>query len=110
MAHMLDQLLVAIDELPEPSWAEGRASGAAVTIAIPGRDSCAISDPGLVEWLRVRSEDAPFGDRKKTRRDPEIRSTLRLRARGKATIGGLALDAIVADIEQVFAPDYRLTA
>ncbi|MEP6860469.1 MAG: 2OG-Fe(II) oxygenase [Deltaproteobacteria bacterium] len=101
-----ERLRAALDALESVRWCEGLLAPAKLSIAAGG-ESAALDD---VAWLTAHAEPAPFGHAGETKLDAKVRSTLRLRARGAAKIGGLELARIVERIEEAFALDSHIDA
>lgn len=104
--NALDRLQDALDALASVRWCEGTLAPAKLTVSISG-ESAALDD---VAWLTAHAEPAPFGHAGETKLDEAVRSTLRLRARGAATIRGLELAGILEQIEEAFSLECRIEA
>ena len=100
------RLRAALDELVSTRWCEGELDPRELAITIDGETA----KPAGVAWLVARAEPAPFGRDGETILDAKVRSALRVRARGSATIGGLDIGEIVAHVEDAFATDVHLEA
>jgi hypothetical protein len=101
----------ALDELEERSWCAGTFRPAErIAIALPDGDVAAVDDPQFVAWLREHGEDAPFGKGGETVRDPDVRSAVRLVARGAATVAGFDPADVLPEIEAVLSPRRHLRA
>lgn len=107
MGEALDRLKQAVLALDGPAWVHGTAPRE-LGIAVDGEP--APMGGGLAAWLTKRSEPAPFGHQQQTRIDDKVRSTLRLKARGRTKITGLDLTPIVATIESALAAHSHLNA
>lgn len=102
----LDRLQEALDALASVRWCEGTLAPAKLAVSVSG-ESAALDD---VAWLSAHAEPAPFGHAGETKLDEAVRSTLRLRARGTATIRGLELAGILERIEEAFSLECRIEA
>jgi hypothetical protein len=102
----VERLLGALNALEPVRWCEGQIARVPLSVETGG-ESGSLDD---VAWLSARAERAPYGERNETKLDETVRSTLRLRGRGGATIRGLDLAAIVAKVEEAFATETHLEA
>jgi hypothetical protein len=107
----LARLIETLDGMSGPAWVQG-----AVTLAAPlelraQRDSATTANiEKFRDWLVARSELAPYGDSEGTKLDAKVRSTLRLKSRGKTEVTGVPLDAICAKIADAFATEREVVS
>lgn len=101
----------ALEALDERTFCEGTCLlDESVAIALPDGDVAAVEDPTFVAWLVEHAELAPFGDGQTTRHDRAVRDSLRLTARGAASISGFEPEAILSEIEAALSPRSELDA
>jgi hypothetical protein len=109
MSH--DALRKALDQLPDPGFVAGTTTlSEQFAIALPDGDVGALDDKMFVAWLTAHSEDAPFGDGGKTKRDKTVRNAKRLVARGKADVVGFDPASVLDAIEAALSPRCHLDA
>jgi len=104
--NAFDRLQDALDTLASVRWCEGALAPTSLTVSVGG-ESAKLDD---VAWLSAHAEPAPFGQAGETKIDRAVRSTLRLRARGAATIRGLELAGILERIEEAFSLECHVEA
>lgn len=104
MNPQLERVKQAVLALEEPSWVVGTVPTRDLTIAgMP-------VDKKLARALIERSEPAPFGHQKQTKLDPKVRSTLRLKSRGKTKVTGLDLAPILEQVAETLSTVTTLEA
>ncbi|HEY0252608.1 MAG TPA: hypothetical protein VGC41_13830 [Kofleriaceae bacterium] len=109
MNAAVERLKAAILALETPSWAEGTIDTKRLGIAVKG-EAAPVGTKKLSAWLTDRAEPAPFGHAQKTKLDEKVRSTLRVKARGKTQITGLGLEAILEAVEDNLGLTTKLSA
>jgi hypothetical protein len=107
----LARLVETLDGMSGPAWAQGTVKLAAPLELRVKRDSATTANiEHFRDWLVARSELAPYGDREGTKLDVQVRSTLRLKSRGKTVVTGLPVDSICAEIANAFATEREVVA
>ncbi|MFT3695147.1 MAG: hypothetical protein QM831_18565 [Kofleriaceae bacterium] len=104
MNEAIERVKQAVLALAEPSWVEGTLSTKDLTI------DGSVVDKKLADALVKKSELAPFGHGQETKRDQKVRSTLRLKSRGKTKITGLDLAPILDKISDTLSTVTTLDA
>jgi hypothetical protein len=104
-------LKAALDQAGEASCCHGTyALTERLAIALPDGDLGAADDASFVDWLRAHAEPAPFGVRKQTKVDKNVRDAQRLVARSKVKIGGFEPAKILDEVERALSPTRKLDA
>src|SRR5450432_196989 len=107
----LARLVETLDGMSGPAWVQGTVKLAAPLELRVKRDSATTANIEYFrDWLITRSELAPYGDREGTKLDVNVRSTLRLKTRGKTEVTGLPVDSICAEIADAFSTEREVVA
>lgn len=104
MNEAIERVKAAVLALADPSWVQGNLS--TKDLSIGGH----AVDKKLAAALVKNAEPAPFGHKQQTKLDEKVRSTLRLKSRGRTKVTGTDLAPILEQISDTLATPTTLEA